>query len=78
MTKTQDNQTIERLRANLRAAKLRTLAANQDAMAESYLRQGQKPIYDGQSMVCVGKAAQVQSLADENRAKADLLDAVTA
>ena len=44
-------------------------------MAASYLRQAQNPIYDGQDFVCEGKAAQVQAMAAENRAEADLIEA---
>jgi hypothetical protein len=61
--------------ARLRAAKLRTRAAHQATQAQAYRRQAAKPKNDGQTEVCLGKAAEVESLAAENRAEADLIEA---
>jgi hypothetical protein len=66
---------IERAQKRLEAAKLRTRAAHQAEQAQGYLRQSQKPIYDGQAETCLAKYNSVLALAAENRARADLLDA---
>ena len=62
-------------KTRLEAAKLRTRAAHQDDQSAGYARQSQKPAYDGQAAICQGKQQQVSSLAAENRAKADLIEA---
>ena len=70
-----DTPAIRLAHARLEAAKLRTRAAHQDAMAQGYHQQAAKPIYPGQEDICLGKAGEVESLAAENRAKADLVEA---
>jgi len=70
-----DDPKIKLAQARLEAAKLRTRAAHQDTMAQSYRRQATKPGYDGQIEICLGKAAEVEALAAENRARADVIKA---
>jgi len=70
-----DTPAIRLAKALLEAAKLHTRAAHQDAMAQAYRQQAAKPIYKGQTEVCLGKAGEVESLAAENRAKANLIKA---
>lgn len=66
---------VIRARAQLEATKLRTRAAHQETQAAAYRRQAAQPIYDGQTEICLGKAAEVEALAAENRARAALLEA---
>ncbi len=63
------------MEARLKAAELRTRATHQHANAAAHTRQAAKPIYDGQTEVCMGKAATIESLAAKTRAEADLIDA---
>lgn len=62
--------------ARLQATELRVRAAHQDEHAASHERQRALPIYDGQSAICEDKAASIRSLADQSRARADLIEAV--
>jgi len=66
---------VIRARATLEATKLRTRAAHQETQAASYRRQAAKPMYEGQTEICLGKAAEVEALAAENRARAALIEA---
>ena len=70
-----DDPKIKLASARLEAAKLRTRAAHQAEQAAIYRRQPAKPIYDGQAEFCRSKAEMAESLADENRARADLIEA---
>ena len=63
------------MQARFKSAELRTRAAHQDQNAAAHTRQAAKPIYDGQSGICMGKAAIIESLAAKTRAEADLMDA---
>lgn len=65
---------LELMRARKEAAELRTRAAHQDSQAQAYHRQATKPIYAGQETICTGKAAEVEALAAENRARANLIE----
>jgi hypothetical protein len=66
---------VKLAQARLEAAKLRTRAAHQSEQAAGYRRQAAKPIYDGQAEICGAKAADVEAMAAENRARADLIEA---
>lgn len=70
-----DEPRVTLAKARLEAAQLRTRAAHQEDQAAAYRRQAAKPAYDGQAEICLGKAATVDALAAENRAKANLVDA---
>lgn len=72
---TPETPAVRLARAKAEAAKLRTRAAHQEAMAAGYARQADKPAYSGQEQVCMGKHGEVIALAAENRAKADLIEA---
>jgi hypothetical protein len=61
--------------ARLEAARLRTRAVHQKSQAAAYRRQAAHPIYEGQTEICLEKAAQCEALAAENRARADLIEA---
>jgi hypothetical protein len=61
-------------RARLEAAELRTRAAHQADQAAAYRRQSKKPAYEGPEEICLNNAAKAESLAAENRAKADLIE----
>lgn len=58
----------------LDAAKLRVLATGQREMAEGYRRQSEHPAYPGQESICLSKARQVEALASQNEAEADLIE----
>ena len=67
---------VEVAQRNLEIIKLRNLAAWQrDDYAASHIRQADHPIYPGQAAICLSKAAQAERMADENEAKANLLEA---
>jgi uncharacterized protein YbjT (DUF2867 family) len=66
---------VARAKARLTAAELRVKAVGQDNLAAGYARQAGKPIYDGQDVVCAGKAAEAAAFAARTRAEADLLEA---
>lgn len=70
-----DTPATKLAQSRLDAAKLRTRAVHQESQAASYRRQAAKPIYDGQTEICLGKAAECDALAAENRAKANLIEA---
>jgi len=59
--------------ARVKAAQKRVLAASQRSHAASYSRQADRPIYDGQSAICLSKADQAFSYADRSDAEADLI-----
>ena len=65
--------TAQKAEARLKAAKLRTLAVNQRAMAARYERQAAHAAYPGQDVICLNKASQVAALASENEAAANLI-----
>ena len=71
----EQEQRIARAEAKLAAANLRLSAAQRDQMTAGYLRQMDHPVYDGQEIVCAGKAAVTQGLSDRERAQADLIEA---
>ena len=60
---------------NLKIANLRILAASQRANAAAHRRQALKPIYPGQSDICMSKADQIEAFAARTEAQADLLAA---
>ncbi|MFA4871385.1 MAG: hypothetical protein WC623_24515 [Pedobacter sp.] len=66
---------IEQAEAKLQAANLRVLAAGQRANANAHRRQATHPIYSGQEIVCMDKAAQIDAFAARSEAQADLLEA---
>ncbi len=66
---------IEKAEAKMRAANLRILAAGQRANAAAHMRQSLHPIYPGQDMVCINKAAQIEAFAAKSEAQADLIEA---
>lgn len=66
---------ITLLRARKQAAELRTRAAHQSDQAQHYARQAQHPAYEGQSERCECERDKITSLAAENRARADLIEA---
>lgn len=59
----------------LKAAQKRVFAAHQLDGVRAYERQASNPAYDGQDMVCMGKAAVVRALAAQTMAEADLIEA---
>lgn len=68
--------TIAVAEAHAKIVKLRNLAGWQRGeYAQSYYRQSETPIYPGQEMVCIGKAQQVERIADANDAQADIIQA---
>ena len=69
------SMTVEQARARVKAAELRVRAASMDQCTAGYSRQASNPIYDGQSEICMGKAAEQQAFADRVRAQADLIEA---
>ena len=66
---------VKLAQARLAAAELRTRAAHQADQAARYRRQAAKPAYGGQEDICLSNVARVESLAAENRARADLIEA---
>ncbi len=66
---------IEKAEAKVKAANLRILAAGQRANAAAHMRQAGHPIYPGQDMVCISKAAQIEAFAARSEAQADLIEA---
>lgn len=67
---------VEIARRQLEIVRMRNLAAWQRGdYAQSHIRQANHPIYPGQSEICMGKAAQAERLADENEARANLMEA---
>jgi hypothetical protein len=82
MTKEKAEKNLEAAKKREEAARLRGLAVSQKDNDAAHLRQSQKPIYDGQTEICTGKAAQIESFAEKNlaiakrlEAEADLLEA---
>jgi hypothetical protein len=66
----------EEAKTRMEIARLRSLAGWQrGGYAQSHYRQASHPIYPGQDMVCLRKAKQAERLADNNDARADLLEA---
>jgi len=61
--------------ARLKAAELRVLAASQRANAAAHVRQASHPIYPGQDVICLEKAAQIKALAARSEAQANLIEA---
>jgi hypothetical protein len=70
-----DDPKVKLAQARLEAAKLRTRAAHQAEQAAAYRRQAAKPTYEGQAEICGAKAADVEAMAAENLARADLIEA---
>jgi hypothetical protein len=66
---------IKKAQKRLEAAQRRTLAAHQREYAAACYEQAASPAYIGQDVVCLNKAQILEALADENEAKADLLEA---
>lgn len=67
------NQKIAQAKARLEAAKLMLHANSQDQGAAAHNRQAAHPIYDGQSEICMAKAATWAAHADITRVKAALV-----
>lgn len=59
--------------AAVKAANLRVLAAGQRANAEAHRRQAARPIYPGQTEICLGKADQIDAFAARSEVQADLI-----
>ena len=57
------------------AAKLRRLAAGQQANANAHRQQAERPAYPEQAGICVEKASRIEAFAGENIAKAERLEA---
>ena len=70
-----DIDRVKKAEAKIKAAKKRILACNQRDMAAAYNRQASRPIYDGQGLVCAGKAAMAMAHASKIEAEADLIEA---
>ena len=63
---------IERAQRRLEAANLRVLAAGQRENARAHERQAGHPIYPGQDVICMDKAARILAMAERNEALATL------
>ena len=74
MTQEQAQKKVEAAKKREEAARLRTLAASQQENAAAHVRQSRKPIYPGQAEICTGKAAQIETFANGNIAKAARLE----
>jgi hypothetical protein len=61
--------------AKLAAANKRVLAAHQRENASAYMRQASNPAYEGQEMICTGKANTALAHAARTEAEADLIEA---
>lgn len=68
---------IARAEAQLAAARLDILATSQEDMARRYSSQASRPIYAGQSEVCLGKSEMAAAISAETRARAELLRSTT-
>lgn len=67
---------VEIAQKRLEIARLRNLAGWQRGKyAENHRRQAETPIYPGQEIVCIDKAAQAVRMAAQNEARADLIEA---
>ena len=67
---------LEEAKKSLEIVRLRSLASWQRGeYACGFYRQAEHPIYPGQEIVCLSKAAQAERLAADNDAQADVLEA---
>lgn len=59
--------------AKLKAANLMVLAVNQRSNAAAHRRQAGKPIYPGQTEICMDKADHIDAFAMRSEAQAELI-----
>ena len=71
----EQEERIRKAKAKVAAAELRLRACQNDQRAEGYNRQAMNPAYDGQDVICCGKANQEVAFGDKLRAQADLIEA---